>query len=124
MAGIEKLNLDQITFDANNLYREENITDLRIGSLQVLTPVNVDGDDDPLRPVLYTGQTQLMSGAGPLPISAPIEATSIKEAIEKFPEAVRVAVDRLMDEAREMQREAASRIVVPGKDPGGGISLH
>lgn len=123
MAGAEKLNLDQIKFDANNLYREESITDLRIGSLQVLTPVKADGTDDPLRPTLYTGQTQIMSGAGPLPISAPIEATSISEAIQKFPEAVRAAVDRLMDEAKEMQREAASRIVVPGQDPGGGIAF-
>ena len=34
--------------------------------------------------------------------------------MEKFPEAVKQAVERLIEEAREIQRQEASRIVVPG----------
>jgi uncharacterized membrane protein len=30
-------------------------------------------------------------------------------------------VERLMEEAREIQRQEASRIVVPGQMPGGGL---
>ena len=48
---------------------------------------------------------------------APIEAANLAEAIAKFPAAVNEAVERLMEEAREMQRREASRIVVPGDVP-------
>jgi hypothetical protein len=34
-----------------------------------------------------------------------------------FPEAIKEAVERLVDEAREIQRREASRIVVPGEVP-------
>jgi hypothetical protein len=123
MSNTEKVSLDQISVDTGNLYREETITDLKTGSIQVLTPVTTEGQPDLSRPVLYTGQTQIVSQAGLLPVSAPIEAASLSEALEKFPDAIRVGVDRMIEEAREMQREAANRIVVPGKDPGGGLAL-
>ena len=48
-----------------------------------------------------------------------IEAKDLAEAIEKFPEAVKVALEEAIEEAREMRREAASRIVVP--DAAGGL---
>ena len=63
----------------------------------------------------------------PLPVQTQIEAASIEEAAAKFPEAIREAVERLMEEAREIQRREASRIVVPGEVPvpgglkGGGL---
>lgn len=123
MSGMEKMALDQIQVDKTNLYREESITDLKVGSIQILTPVTIDGEPDPLRPVIYTGNSQIMSGAGPIPIHAPIEAASLSEALGKFPEAIRQGVERMVEEAREMQKEASQRIVVPGKDPGGGIAL-
>jgi hypothetical protein len=73
--------------------------------------------------VLYTGETQLMSQMGPVPVHAPIEAKSLDEALQKFPEAVNAAVERLLEEAREVQRREASRIVVPGQPPPGKITL-
>ncbi|MEZ4289593.1 MAG: hypothetical protein R3E53_03265 [Myxococcota bacterium] len=60
-----------------------------------------------------------MSARGPLPINCPIEATTLQEAFEAFPKAVQNAIERLMEEARELQRQEASRIVVPGQGPGG-----
>ena len=116
MSNAAGLNLDNIKMDSTNLYREEVITDLRIGTMQRLIPVTPDGADDPSRPVLYNAQTQIMSQAGPLPIQAPVEAESLQEALEKFPDAVRIAVDKLVEDAREYQRQEASRIVVPGRD--------
>jgi hypothetical protein len=104
----------EIAVDRDNLYREEAFTDLKVASLQRLTPIKPDGSPDESREVLFVGQTQLMSQAGPVPVHFPIEAKSLAEAMEKFPEAVNRAVERLIEEAREIQREEASRIVVPG----------
>jgi hypothetical protein len=114
-----------IQVDPDHLYREEVFTDLRIATIRRLVPVKSDGSDDPSRPALYSAQTTLMSQAGPLPVEAPIEATSLTDAAAKFPEAIQQAVDRLVEEAREMRRREASRIVVPsGMPPGGGPGGH
>lgn len=109
-----------IKVDPNNLYREEVFTDLRIATIRRLVPVTSDGSDDPSRSALYSAQTTLMSQAGPLPVESPIEATSLEDAAAKFPEAIQQAVDRLVEEAREMRRREASRIVVPSGMPQGG----
>ena len=79
---------------------------------------------DPSRPVLFSGQTQLLTPAGVLPLGFEIEARTLEEALKKFPEGVKAALEQAIDEAREMRREAASRIVVPevagGIGPGAG----
>lgn len=115
--------LGEISVDKNNLYREETFTDLKVASIRRLTPILVDGSDDSSRPLIFVGETTLMSARGPLPINCPIEATSLAEALDAFPQAIQDAVERLMEEAREMQRQEASRIVVPGQGgmPGGGL---
>ncbi|MCH7867229.1 MAG: hypothetical protein IH881_05985 [Myxococcales bacterium] len=105
--------------ELDNLYREESFTDLKIAQIRRLTPVKPDGTQDDSRPVIFIGETQLMSARGPLPIQTPIEAADIKEAFEKFPVAINAAVERMIDEAKEMQRQEASRIVVPGQGSGG-----
>ena len=105
--------------ELDNLYREESFTGLKIAHIRRLTPVKPDGTQDDSRPVIFIGETQLMSARGPLPIQTPIEATDIKEAFEKFPVAINAAVERMIDEAKEMQRQEASRIVVPGQGSGG-----
>lgn len=114
--------LDEIRVETGNLYREEVYTDLRIATIRKLVPVHADGSPDPSREALFSGQTNLMSQAGPLPVECPIDASSLEEAAAKFPEAIKDAVDRLVEEAREMRRREASRIVVPGGPlPGGGM---
>jgi hypothetical protein len=105
--------VDDIRLDAGNLYREESFTDLKVGSIRRLVPVTTDGNLDPSRPVRFLGQTQLMSQLGPLPVQCAIEATTLAEAIERFPKAIKLAVDELVAEAREMQRREMSRIVAP-----------
>jgi len=54
-----------------------------------------------------------------LPLGFEIDAGTLEEALKKFPDGVRVALEQAIDEARELRREAASRIVVP--DVGGGV---
>jgi len=102
------------------LYREEVFTDRRVGSLLRLTPVDGDGAPDPNRPVLYVGQTQILTPAGSLPISFEIVAGSLKEAAEKFAGEAKKAVDDTMKQLRELRRDAASSIVIP-EGGGGGV---
>jgi hypothetical protein len=112
-----------IEVDQENLYREEIFTDLRVATLRRLTPVKADGSDDPSRPTLFVGQTTLMSQAGPVPVQCSIEAATLEDAIAQFPTAVNIAIEQMIEEAREIQREEASRIVVPGRDVGGKVTL-
>jgi hypothetical protein len=111
--------LPDIELDPKSLYREDVFTDRRAGSIRRLTPVTAAGADDPSRPVLFSGQTQLLTPAGVLPLGFEIEAKTLEEALKKFPEGVKVALEQAIDEARELRREAASRIVVP--DVGSGV---
>ena len=111
----ERSVLGDIRVDKSNLYKEEVFTDLRVASIRRLSPIKVDGSPDDSRPVLFMGETQLMSARGPLPVQCPIEATTLEAALDRFPEAVKRAVDQLIEEARELQRQEASRIVVPGQ---------
>ena len=110
--------LPEIKLDASSLYREEMFTDRRAGTLRRLTPVTADGSDDATRAVLFSGQTQLLTPGGVLPLGFDIEAATLAEALNRFPDAVKLALDEAIEEAREMRREAASRIVVPD---GGGM---
>jgi hypothetical protein len=110
--------LPDVRLDPAAMYREEIFTDRRAGTIRRLTPVTVDGATDSSRSVLFSGQTQLLTPAGVLPLAFEIEAATLEEALQKFPEGVKVALEQAIDEAREMRREAASRIVVP--EVGGG----
>jgi len=121
LQGESLQSIGDVKVDTSNLYREESFTDLRIATIRRLVPVRSDGSDDDSRPALYSGQTTLMSQAGPLPVEAPIEASSLDEAARKFPAAIQEAVDRLIEEAKEMRRREASRIVVPQGMPQGGV---
>jgi len=116
-------NSPEIRMDSANLYREETFTDNAVGTLRRLTPVTADGDTDPARPVQFVGSTQILTTAGPLPLSFEIEASSLTEAAEAFGNAARQAFEQTMEELREMQRQQASSIVVPkgGMDPMGGM---
>jgi hypothetical protein len=111
--------------DPTSLYREEVITDRRVGTLRVMTPIKVDGSPDLGRPVLYVGEAQLLTQAGLLPLVFEIDATSLPDAIEKFAAGATGAIERTRRELEELRREAASQIVVPptlppGFDPKGG----
>ena len=111
--------LPEVQLDLKALYREDVFTDRRAGSIRRLTPVSADGSVDPARPVLFSGQTQLLTPAGVLPLGFEIDAGTLQEALKKFPDGVKVALEQAIDEARELRREAASRIVVP--EVGGGV---
>ena len=108
--------LSEVKLDDTNLYKEEAITDLRVGSIKQLTPVTKTGERDLARPLVFVGETQLMSQVGPLPVQARIEAENLETAIERYPAAIQSAVEAMIDEVKELQRKEMSRIVVPGAD--------
>jgi len=115
-----------VEFDAEDLYLEETFTDRKVGTIRRLTPVKTDGTPDRARAVLFSGQTQLLTPMGAVPIAFDIEARDLQEAIARYPEGMRAAVDRTVEEVRELRRQAASQIVVPemggaGGLPGGGV---
>ena len=68
--------------DANDLYREDTITDRKVGTIRVLTPVRPDGSTDPARNAVYVGQAQIMTPAGVLPLSFEIPAATLAVAKE------------------------------------------
>ena len=108
-------NEQEIQFDAKNLVKEEVITDQKIGSIRILTPVDENGQPDPGRKVEFFGQSQIMTPAGALPLNFEIEADSLKQAIAEFGKSAQVGMEKTMKEIQEYQREQASKIVVPGQ---------
>lgn len=120
---------NEIKMNAADLFREVLFTDNRIGTIREMQPVTADGDDDPSRVSRFLGSAQLMTPAGPLPVSFEIEAVTLSQAVEGFGPAAQAAIDRTLEELKELQREQASSIVVPkgGIDPsalgGGGIQM-
>ncbi|MDK2857079.1 MAG: hypothetical protein PWQ29_321 [Verrucomicrobiota bacterium] len=105
--------LSDVKMDAAGLCREEAYTDLKTGSIRKLVPVKADGTEDPSRDPVFTGHTQIMSPQGPLPIQGTIEAKTLEEAVEKFPQAMEDAMTRMIEEAQQYQREQAGKIVTP-----------
>jgi len=105
--------------DSTSLYREEIVTDRKVGTIRMMTPLKIDGSTDAARPVLYMGEAQIMTGAGPLPITFEIDAKDLGEAVDNFGPAAKEAIERTVRDLQEMRRQAASSIVVPQGGMGG-----
>jgi hypothetical protein len=118
----DELNDADIAMESTNLYREETFTDRRVGTLQRLTPITAAGATDTARPVLYVGQTQVLTPAGALPLTFEVPAQSLEDAVAKFGDLAKQALMRTMKRLEELRREQASSIIVPGGAPplGGG----
>ena len=101
------------SLDAAALYREEIYTDRKVGTLRVLVPVTASGGPDTARKTMYSGEAQLLTNMGPLPISFDIDAASLADAVEKYAEAAKTGVERAMRELMELRRQASSSIVIP-----------
>jgi len=119
----------EITMDGESLFKEEMFTDRRVGTIQRLTQVDGDGRPVDGGEVVFVGQTQLMTRAGPLPLSFELEANTLAEAAEKFSAGASQAMEDTVKRLEEMRREQSSSIIVPdaagggGGIPGGGIKM-
>jgi len=112
-----------LSMDPAKLYLEEVFTDRRVGTIRRMTPVNAKGEPDRSKPVTYTGETQVVTPVGALPIAFEIEADSLDEAAKKFGDLAKEAIERTVKELQEMRRQAASSLVIPqgGLPPSGGL---
>jgi len=99
--------------DATSLYREEIVTDRKVGTIRLLVPVKADGSPDATRTTIYTGDAQIMTNMGALPVSFEIEAKDLAEAVAKYGEAAKVGIERTMRELQELRRQASSGLIVP-----------
>ena len=109
------------TMSAESLYREEIITDRRVGTIRVLSPLKSDGTPDAARPTIYTGEAQIMTNMGALPVSFDIEADNLADAVARYGEAAKDGIERTMRELQEMRRQASSGLIVP--PPGAASAL-
>ena len=123
MNNPDTVEMNEVKVDEKNLYREEVFTDLRYATIRQLTPVNPDGKKDDKRNPIFFGQTQMMTPAGSIPLQFSLKAGTLKQAMDKFPEAVEKSIEEFVEKAKEAQRQEESRIVVPGSEPGGKITL-
>ena len=113
--------------DPNGLFREENFTDQKMGSIRKLVPVKADGSDDADRTTEFFGSAQVMTPMGAIPLNFALDGATIGEAASDFAGKAQIAVEEAGREIEKMRREQASKIVVPGQGgggmggPGGGI---
>ncbi len=112
--------MPEIRLDSGRLYREKSYINRRMGVIRKLVPVHADGSDDPAREAVWEGSTSLLTPAGTLPLNFEIAATSLSEALNRFPDAAKEALERTMEELKNLRRESSS-IVVPGSDEMGGL---
>lgn len=117
MSELDSINAEM---DAANLYSEEILTDRKMGTIRILTPVLASGAADPARKPIFSGEVQIMTQMGPLPITFEIDAATVEEAVAKYGEAAKEGVRRTIEKIQEMRREAATKIVTPGT-PGFGV---
>ncbi len=107
------MQLPEFTLDKQNLYREEYYTDMKSATVRKLIPVKQDGTEDKTRKILYVGQANLMSEAGPIPISTMIPAKNLEQALKNYPDAMNQAMEKIQEEIRKYHQEQDSSIVAP-----------
>ena len=104
--------------DPDNLFREENFTDQKMGAIRKLIPVKADGSEDGERKVMFFGSAQVMTPMGAMPLNFSLEGDTIGAAAEDFAVKAAIAVEQAAKELETMRREQASQIVMPGQSGG------
>jgi len=72
---------------------------------------------------MFIGSTQMMTPAGPLPLNFELEGKTLGEAAGNFGDAANKSLEETMAELREMRRQQASQIVMPGQGAGNQIQM-
>ena len=106
-------NANDAAMDADALYREEIVTDRKIGTIRMLVPIAADGAPDASRKTVYSGEAQIMTNMGALPVSFDIDADNLADAVAKYGDAARAGIERTMKELQELRRQASSGLIVP-----------
>jgi hypothetical protein len=65
---------------------------------------------------VFFGHTQLMFSQGSIPVQCVIEAKNIDQAFRKFPSEMKKAVEKVMLELEDMEKNKEDpRIILPGQ---------
>ena len=130
MSELDSIDGMNAQMDAAALYKEEVVTDRKVGTIRILTPIASNGDRDLARAQLFLGEAQIMTQMGPLPISFEIKADNLADSVAGYGEAAKKGVRDTLEKIQAMRREAASQIVTPGMPgfqappaQGGGIAM-
>lgn len=88
----------------DNLYQIHTISDPQTGTILWHVPIVVSEGPgvparDPLRMDVFLGTCVLQTPRGPMNISFPLEATTLREAIDAFPAGVVAAVEQMQQNA-------------------------
>ena len=110
----KELNTLDLSVKKDNLYLEESFSDLDMASIRRLTPVKPNGLKDKSRKQIFAGHLNVMTPQGPIPIQAPIDARNLKEAMEMYPGAMKIALKKMQKELEKLEEQQESRIIVPG----------
>ena len=109
----ENRTANEAAMDADALYREEIVTDRKIGTIRMLVPIGADGAADASRKTIYSGEAQIMTNMGALPVSFDIDADNLADAVTNYAEAARAGIERTMKELQDLRRQASSGLIVP-----------
>ncbi|MDD9304163.1 MAG: cytoplasmic protein [Desulfobacter sp.] len=104
--------------DKDHLFREQTITDLKIATIRQLIPIKADGSDDADREPIFIGSTQLGTPQGPIPMQAKLEAATLGQAMDAFPQAMEEETKKVVENLKRMHEQQKksqdSRIIMPG----------
>jgi len=92
MFGEKEISDIDLSVKENNLYLEEFFTDLDMASIRRLTPVKPNGLRDKSRKLVFV---------------------DLKEAMERYPEAMKHAFGEMQEKIKKLQQEKESKIIVP-----------
>ena len=112
------VNQNDGVMDPDNLFREENFTDQKMGAIRKLIPVKADGSEDSERKIMFFGSAQVMTPMGAMPLNFALEGDTVGAAAEDFAVKAAIAVEQAAKELETMRREQASQIVMPGQSGG------
>ena len=113
MFGDKENNDVDLSVKQHNLYQEEFFTDFDMASIRRMTPVKPNGMRDKSRKTVFVGNLNLMTPQGPFPIQAGIDAKNLKEALDRYPEAMKSALGEMQEKIKKHQEEKESKIIVP-----------
>lgn len=94
--------------DPNGLFREETISDPKVGAIRRMIPVTADGLPDPDRDEKFIGELTVMTPMGALPLTFEIPAKSLSDAVAGFADAAEKQLERMQDELRRLELEQSS----------------
>ncbi len=116
MADTEDKELEEkLKMDPNDLYKEEVYMDRKIGLIRCLIPVKATGEKDDSRKAIFTGEAQIMTQVGPVPINFEIEAEDLAGAVAVYAQSAKAGIEKTVEQLKELRRQEASKLVVPGQ---------